>query len=290
MEEPAEALHESRRQSMAQTSPHYVLGHSDAELKRLQLQSIVYSGITRRMIRDCGIEPGMRVLDIGSGAGDVAMLIADAVGPSGKVVAIDREPRAVDAARNRVQEAGYKQIECIVATDEALPRGLPFDAAVGRFVLVHQTDPTATVRRAAAAVRPGGIVAFQEPAMLVPSFIFPTIEIQRAFFAYPHWPAVIKAFVSSPDVAGRMVRIFEVADLPDPQSVWESVLGDHGSDLVTLYAMGLTRMQPIFAHLKIAPPDLGDPETLADRLRAQMAEADARLLSTPQAGVWARRA
>jgi SAM-dependent methyltransferase len=274
---------------MAQ-APHYVLGHSDAELERLRLQSAIYAGVTRRLIRECGIAPGMRVLDIGCGVGDVAMLLADAVGPAGKVVAIDREQRAVDVARNRVREAGLKNIECVVTTDEALPEGLPFDAAVGRFVLLHQADPTATVRRAAAAVRPGGIVAFQEPAMLVPTFIFPTIEILRSFFVYPHWPAVIRAFVSSPDVALRMVPIFADAGLPAPQSIWESVLGDHASPLVTLYAMGLKGMLPVFAHLNIAPPDLGDPETLVDRMRAQMAEVDAHILSPPQASVWATRA
>jgi cyclopropane fatty-acyl-phospholipid synthase-like methyltransferase len=75
---------------MAQ-APHYVLGHSDAELERLRLQSAIYAGVTRRLIRECGIAPGMRVLDIGCGVGDVAMLVADAVGPAGKVVAVDRE-------------------------------------------------------------------------------------------------------------------------------------------------------------------------------------------------------
>src|SRR5271170_5692902 len=97
-----------RRKCMAE-APHYVLGHSDAELERLRLQSALYADATRRVIRESGIAPGMRVLDIGCGPGDVAMLIADAVGPSGKVVAIDREPRAVETARNRALEAGYEQ-------------------------------------------------------------------------------------------------------------------------------------------------------------------------------------
>lgn len=250
---------------------------------------MVYADVTRRLIRACGIAPGMRVLDIGCGAGDVAMLIADAVGPSGKVVAVDREQRAIDVARTRAREGGYKQIECVVATDAALPEGLPFDAAVGRFFLVHQADPIVTVRRAAAAVRPGGIVAFEEPALLVPSFIFPTIPIQGSFFAYPHWPAVIEAFASSPHVASHLARILADAGLPAPQSVWESVSGDHTSPLVTLYAMGLKAMLPVFAQLKRSPRRTSATPRPWPLGFGQMAELDAHFLSTPHACVWASR-
>jgi ubiquinone/menaquinone biosynthesis C-methylase UbiE len=68
----------------------YVLGHSDLEIERLQLQGKVLEGVTRRLIRECGIGSGMRVLDIGCGAGDVSLLLAEIVGTSGTVVAIDQ--------------------------------------------------------------------------------------------------------------------------------------------------------------------------------------------------------
>ena len=96
----------------------YVLCHSDFEIERLKIQAAVLADITRRLIRECGIQPGMRVLDIGCGAGDVSMLLADAVGPSGLVVAIDREARAVETARSRAEVAGYCNIEAVLATDE----------------------------------------------------------------------------------------------------------------------------------------------------------------------------
>src|SRR5215475_5022290 len=86
----------------------YVLGHSDLEIERLKIQAIAIAGITRRLIGECGIQPGMRVLDIGCGAGDVSMLLAEAVGPSGLVVAIDREARAIETARSRAEAAGHQ--------------------------------------------------------------------------------------------------------------------------------------------------------------------------------------
>src|SRR5262249_54442913 len=143
----------------------YVLGHSDFEIERLQLQATVLADITRRLIGECKIQHGMRVLDIGCGPGDVSMLLAEAVGPTGHVVAIDREARAVETARSRAKAAGHRNIEAVMATDDDIPVARSFDAALGRYVLLHQRDPIAMIRRAASAVRPGGVVAFHEVAL-----------------------------------------------------------------------------------------------------------------------------
>src|SRR3954462_10870218 len=116
------------------TPPLYVLGHGDPELERLQLQSQIIGGITRRLIRESGIGSGMRVLEIGCGAGDVSMLLAEAVGPTGKVIAFDREARGTETARGRAEAAGLPQIEFVVTSDEALPNHAPFDAVFGRYV------------------------------------------------------------------------------------------------------------------------------------------------------------
>ena len=139
-------------------APEYILGHTDPEIERLQLLAGVIGGVTRRLILECGIQPGMRVLDRGCGVGDVSMLLAEAVGDTGSVLAFDREPRAVETAKARADSAGYRQIEFVVTSDDALPQRPPFDAALGRYVLVHQSDPVAMVRRAATVVRPGGVI------------------------------------------------------------------------------------------------------------------------------------
>src|SRR5262245_22741201 len=79
----------------------YILGHSEREIARLKAQAAELDPITRRLLREAGIAPGMRVLDVGSGAGDVAFLAAELVGTSGEVVGVDLAPTAVEVARSR---------------------------------------------------------------------------------------------------------------------------------------------------------------------------------------------
>src|SRR6266851_3545534 len=95
-----------RQGSMMTAKADYQLGHADPEIERLQLQARILAGVTGRLIHESGIGPGMRVLDIGCGVGDVSMLLADAVGPSGAVLGIDREQRAIEAARHRAASTG----------------------------------------------------------------------------------------------------------------------------------------------------------------------------------------
>src|ERR1700731_5385526 len=89
----------------------YILGHSPAEIGRLIFQAGVLKPITERLLREAGVAPGMRVLDLGCGTGDVALLAAELVGPNGAVVGIDRNGDALSAACSRARGAGYANIE-----------------------------------------------------------------------------------------------------------------------------------------------------------------------------------
>ena len=68
----------------------------------MQLQHQIYGTATRELFVTAGIGPGMRVLDVGSGAGDVALLAADLVGPTGEVVGIEVAPETIAVAEQRV--------------------------------------------------------------------------------------------------------------------------------------------------------------------------------------------
>jgi SAM-dependent methyltransferase len=150
---------------MASKSADYVLGHADAELARLSTQARVVDPITRRMLVDAGIETGMRVLDVGSGAGDVAWLIAEVVGSGGEVVGCDRAEVAVATARRRAVERGLANVSFLKGDPGTLDFRRPFDAVVGRYVLMFQADPAVLLRGVARAVRRGGLIAFHEPGV-----------------------------------------------------------------------------------------------------------------------------
>jgi ubiquinone/menaquinone biosynthesis C-methylase UbiE len=116
----------------------YALGSTDAEHERLIRQAARIAPLTERFFREPGIGPGQRVLDTGSGVGDVAMLAAHLVGPLGEVVGVERDPRSIARARARVVEAGLRNVSFTQSDVNQIQSSKPFDAAVGRFILMYR--------------------------------------------------------------------------------------------------------------------------------------------------------
>ena len=202
----------------------YALGSTDAEHERLILQAARLAPLTERLFREAGIGPGQRVLDLGSGVGDVAMLAARLVGPSGEVVGIERDQRSLDRARGRVAEAGLHNVSFIQSDVSQITASKPFDAAVGRLILMWLPDPTSVLRQLSLLVRPGGVVAFQE-ASWVPIFAIST--------HLPLWSAAASLMCetmrrsgANPEMGLNLYRIFQDAGLPAPAMQMELPLGD----------------------------------------------------------------
>src|SRR4030081_943729 len=124
----------------------YVLGHSSRELDRLSAQARMIDPITRRFFTEAGIGEGMHVLDVGSGAGDVAFLAAELIGDSGEVVGVDRSPTALDVARARAAERSLRNVSFVEGDPARIGFERLFDAAIGRYVLHFPADPPAIVR------------------------------------------------------------------------------------------------------------------------------------------------
>src|SRR5947208_15231744 len=114
----------------------YALGSTDSEHERLIRQAARLAPYSERFFREAGISAGQRVLDIGSGVGDVAMLAARLVGPSGEVLGVERDGRSIARARARVDEAHLHNVTFTQSDVGEIRDGKPFDAAVGRFILM----------------------------------------------------------------------------------------------------------------------------------------------------------
>jgi SAM-dependent methyltransferase len=145
---------------MGDSDPGYQFGGGigDDELGRLEAQSAALAPATRMIFAEAGIQPGMRVLDLGCGAGDVAFVAADLVGPDGSVVGVDRSPEALARARLRAGQRGLKQVRFLEGDLQDPAPGGPFDAIVERLVLMWIPDPAALLRQQATVLRPGGLV------------------------------------------------------------------------------------------------------------------------------------
>ena len=133
-------------------------GTGEDEAGRLEIQGRALAPATRMILAEAGIRPGMRVLDLGCGAGDVAFAAAGLVGPDGSVVGVDRSPDALARARLRAGQRGLAQVRFVQGDVNDPAPGGPFDAIVERLVLWTVPDPAALLRRQAMVLRPGGLV------------------------------------------------------------------------------------------------------------------------------------
>jgi ubiquinone/menaquinone biosynthesis C-methylase UbiE len=138
----------------------YVMGHSVRELQRLRRQAQLIDPITRQFLVQAGLAHGMRVLDVGTGAGDVAFLAADLVGPTGQVAGVDRSDAALATARTRAEAMSLTNVTFHQSELSEMTFDQPFDAAVGRYVLCFQPDPVSLLRGIAKLLRPGGFILF----------------------------------------------------------------------------------------------------------------------------------
>jgi ubiquinone/menaquinone biosynthesis C-methylase UbiE len=141
----------------------YVLGYRAAEQQRLQQQAQQLAHESSWLFDQIGIASGARVVEIGCGPHGCLDLLSERVGPSGRVVGVERSADAVALACQLVADRGFRNVE--VLERDARSTGLPhssFDVATSRLVLVNIPRPEQVVAEAAALVRPGGWVAFHE--------------------------------------------------------------------------------------------------------------------------------
>jgi SAM-dependent methyltransferase len=246
---------------------HYALGNTDAEHERLIRQAMILAPLTERFFRQAGIGPGQRVLDLGSGVGDVAMLAARLVGANGEVVGVERDTRSIARARTRVAEAGLNNVIFTQSDVRQLPVDEPFDAVVGRFILQFLPDPAVALQSLSRLVRPGGIIAFHEPCWT------PILPLAAHL---PLWSACASLIRESLERSGGNTEMglslsgtFQQAGLALPTLQLEIPVGDSPAAALWIYDLFCTLL-PQMQQLNLSLETLGNVDTLLERIQSEV--------------------
>jgi ubiquinone/menaquinone biosynthesis C-methylase UbiE len=274
----------AKERTMSAQSTEFILGHPEGEMDHLGILSRVFDKFTRRVFVEAGLRDGMRVLEIGSASGDVAMVAAEFVGPHGAVVGVEQSPEAVELATRHAAGRGLKNVTFVEAgLDENLPFGQEFDALVGRIVLMFLPQPAVTLRRLVRHVKPGGLVIFQEPDMSGAKSVppVPTIEtaagLMRQMFA---------ASGADSEIGPKLHGIYKAAGLPDPKMKVDGMIYGSEGDGPFLLAETLKAMLPGLEHLGLTAAEQVDAATFEDRARAELAASDATMSSPLLVSAW----
>jgi ubiquinone/menaquinone biosynthesis C-methylase UbiE len=273
----------------AQSAADYVLGYSDVELQRLIRQSEFYAEFTEDVLRRAGLKSGMRVLDAGCGAGDVSLLAARLVGPTGRVTGVDRSPESIALAQRRVEAEGLSNISFMVGDLANLTLSESFDALIGRFVLTFLTDPSAVLNQLVRHVRAGGIIAFQEMDIGATTRSMPSNP--------PLWQQCGKWISTAFQQAGvdvqmgpKLLAVFRRAGLPAPQMNLHARIGGGNSphpEYVTSIVSSLLPM--IERHGVATAADIGI-DTLTARLREELICCNGVSILPSIIGAWTQKA
>jgi len=268
--------------------PEYALGRSQRELDRLIEQAAFYGELTGHTLTLAGVRPGMRVLDLGCGAGDVSFLAASLVGSSGQVVGVDQNPEAIKLATGRAAAADLSARVTFTAGDiTQLPYRDEFDAVIGRLVLIYLGDPVAGVRAFANYVKTGGIIYFQEfcppGAGAVPST--PLYDASVGWINTAFERANINLYIGM-----HLARIYRDAGLPTPQMLGMArVESGETSHVYTYLAETVRSLVPLLERTGAATAAEIGIDTLAARLKEQALATGAVLHAPELIAAWTRK-
>jgi len=244
----------------------YVHARQVSEYQRLRDQALMWQSATEQVLDKIGLEPGMSCLDLGSGPGAVMRLMADRVGPTGRVTGVDIDGAlgAQALADLRAQGgAAFEMIEADMLTLEEIP-GAPFDLTFCRLFLMHMQEPVAALEKMLFWTKPGGIVAVQEfdfGAIAVEPICPAMAEFNRLF------ESVFRAHGRNLRAGRQLPAQFEAAGMGVPDGTLAEAkflpLKDMGQMLIGVYQS----LFPAAAALGIAD------QARADQFKADMTEA-----------------
>lgn len=175
----------------------------------------------RMTLEMSGVQPGMRVLDLAGGTGDLSALFAEAVTDSGGVVLTDINPAMMRVGRDRLLDQGLAQVAFCQASAEALPfADAGFDCVVIGFGLRNFTDKETALREIYRVLASGGV-------LLVLEFSKPESPLLESAYAVFQslWPGIGKLVVGD---AGSYQYLVESIRVHPTQKALKLMIEDAG--------------------------------------------------------------
>jgi SAM-dependent methyltransferase len=262
-------------------------GIGDDEVARLEVQGAAIAPATRMILAEAGLRPGMRVLDLGCGAGDSTFVVAGLVGPGGSVVGVDHSAEALARARLRAGQRGLAQVQFIEGDIHDPAPGGPFDAVVERIALWLVPDPAEVLRRQATVLRPGGLMVPIE-ADFSPIRALPETAL---YTRWRSWILEASARAGMPALGPQLWAIVEEAGLrPLGMTAVQPHFGP-GDEVGLAYLVEQMRAaEPIYVGTGVATAEEIGMETFEQRLRDDWERSRAVHAIVMFLGVWATAA
>jgi ubiquinone/menaquinone biosynthesis C-methylase UbiE len=268
------------------STSHYVLGTAETEHERLRRQAALLAPHTERLFREAGLGPRQRVLDIGSGVGDVALLAAQVVGPVGEVVGVDLDGTALAQARTRVEACGLRNVT-LVETDLAqFEVKKPFDAIVGRLILQFVPQPIEVLGALASVLRAGGVMVFQESNWEALLSQVTHLPLRRTCCELIY--ESFKRSNANMEMGSVFLRGFQEIGFPAPHMRLDVPVGVDSETRRWVYDLVCT-LYPRFVQYGLSVKALGDLATLSDRLESELTCHNSYAACIGLTGVWSRK-
>lgn len=262
----------------------YALGQSRHEYERLVRQGEFFRPMTQRFFQEAGIQKGMRVLDLGSGAGDVALLLSEMVGAEGEVIGVELDPGVIEFAQQRVVEKGAANITFVASDVEHYSPEGTFDAVVGRLILMYQKNPAAVLGKYVKHIRSGGVVAMMEPWLNPPAG--PDSPVQRIVTCIVE---TLRRSGAHVDLGPRLHRVFASAGLHPPVMRFEAVAdGVEPSPLFQLIGDSYKSLLPKAIEYGVPIAEGVDPEAVPGIFQATMSAVGYAPIVLPTMLAWSR--
>ncbi|MCY4402869.1 MAG: class I SAM-dependent methyltransferase [Candidatus Poribacteria bacterium] len=259
----------------------YTMGRSESETDRLIEQSVLYDDVTRRFLLRSGIAKGMKVLDVGSGAGDVALTLAEFVGPDGSVIGVDVNADILEIAKARVEASSFDNLEFIAGDTRTLELPNDFDAVVGRLVLMYMSDPADALKHLASHLKPGGIVAFQE-VDFSPYTVAVHADTPLINDLIKWGRTVFERSGAHVEMGMELYKAFVDAGLPEPSLHFEAPMGGPEDWPGFAYLENSFRsMLPLIEAYEIATAKEVGVDTLAERIQEEVAASKRPIMLPP---------